>query len=93
MPHAILISFVIAVGAGIVYAVRQRTHAMQLSREVSKRLLKSNEYCGVCSKPFFTCSICGCQFDKEIDARRCYEWDVIMHRDHQHKYPHHHDEE
>ena len=84
----------IVVGCG--WVAIKRLRAFQQANAVEKNLLNKNgvgEHCKKCDEDYFVCSVCGCQHKEEIDARRCYEWCLILKGKHAHKYLHDHEEE
>ena len=94
LMEGLILVVVILVLFGVIYLINDRYHTWQLSQQVSKNILnKGKQQCQVCDNVYYTCTICGCQFDNELDARRCWEWDLILRRKHSHQYLHHHDEE
>lgn len=92
--QGVILIVVILIGSGIVYLIRERYLTFQMSQKVAKQvLLKSDQFCKTCEKRYYVCPICGCQFDNELDQRRCFDWDLIIRREHKHKYLHNHEDE
>lgn len=86
--------FAIIVIAAIGYFTIKSWRSFCLSQEIENNVIdKFGEYCKKCSKEYYTCSICGCQFEEEADARRCYQWDLILKRQHTHTYLHDHEDD
>lgn len=82
---------------GMGWMAIKRLRSFQEANEVEKNLLNTNdgygEHCKKCDEDFFVCSICGCQFPTERESRVCYEWCLILKRQHTHQYPHTHEED
>lgn len=86
----ITIIFIAAVG----YFALKSWRSLKLSFEIEKNIFyKLGGYCKKCSKEYFICSICGCQFKDESGARLCREWDLILKRKHTHTYLHDHEDD
>ena len=86
-----IVLMVVVVGG---WMALKKWRSFHLSQEVGQRVInRFGERCKKCDQVYYTCSMCGCQFEDELDCRRCYEWDCIIKQPHEHKHLHDHEEE
>lgn len=87
-----LVVFIVVAAVG--YVALKGWRSLRLSREIEKHVInRFGEHCKKCDQDYYVCSICGCQFDEELDALRCRDWDLILRRNHKHTYLHDHEED